>query len=156
MIIKINTQKLIENSEDFVLNWNTKLNSRGQIILDSSKGESKLGFYVENYLLKMTREEVDILYDHRGSILVDEPPAMMFEEWNRVLILRGMISKSLGKIFEAEYSKEEVVGKKPGNRVYKNMATKFVRFMHADMVNATIEYNTNKRSWKLKYCQMQS
>ena len=156
MIIKINTQKLIENSEDFVLNWNTKLNSRGQIILDSSKGGSKLGFYVENYLLKMTREEVDILYDHRGSILVDEPPAMMFEEWNRVLILRGMISKSLGKIFEAEYSKEEVVGKKPGNRVYKNMATKFVRFMHADMVNATIEYNTNKRSWKLKYCQMQS
>ena len=156
MIIKINTQKLIENSEDFVLNWNTKLNSRGQIILDSSKGESKLGFYVENYLLKMTREEVDILYDHRGSILVDEPPAMMFEEWNRVLILRGMISKSLGKIFEAEYSKEEVAGKKPGNRVYKNMATKFVRFMHADMVNATIEYNTNKRSWKLKYCQMQS
>ena len=156
MIIKINTKKLIENSEDFVLNWNTKLNSRGQIILDSSKGGSKLGFYVENYLLKMTREEVDILYDHRGSILVDEPPAMMFEEWNRVLILRGMISKSLGKIFEAEYSKEEVVGKKPGNRVYKNMATKFVRFMHADMVNATIEYNTNKRSWKLKYCQMQS
>ena len=149
MIIKINTQKLIENSEDFVLNWNTKLNSRGQIILDSSKGGSKLGFYVENYLLKMTREEVDILYDHRGSILVDEPPAMMFEEWNRVLILRGMISKSLGKIFEAEYSKEEVVGKKPGNRVYKNMATKFVRFIHADMNNATIEYNTNKRSWKI-------
>ena len=58
MIIKINPQKLIENSEDYVLNWNTKFNSRGQIILDSSKGESQLGFYVENYLLKMTREEV--------------------------------------------------------------------------------------------------
>ena len=130
MIIKINTQKLIENSEDYALNWNTKLNSRGQIILNSSNGESKLGFYVENYLLKMTREEVD----------------------NRVLILRGMISKSLGKIFETEYSKEEVVGKKPGNRLYKNMATKFVRFIHADMDNATIEYNTGKRSWKLKYC----
>ena len=149
MIIKINTQKLIENSEDFVLNWNTKFNSRGQIILDSSKRENKLGFYVENYLLKMTSEEVDNLFDNRGSNLVDEPPAMMFEEWNRVFILREMISKSLGKIFEAEYSKEEVVGKKPGNRVYKNMATKFVRFIHADMNNATIEYNTNKRSWKI-------
>ena len=148
MIIKINTQKLIENSEDYVLNWNTKFNSRGQIILDSSKGENKLGFYVENYLLKMTREAVENLYD-RGSNLVDEPPSMMFEEWNRVFILREMISKSLGKIFEAEYSKEEVVGKKPGNRVYKNMATKFIRFIHADMDNAKIEYNTIKRSWKI-------
>ena len=156
MIIKINTQKLIENCEDYVLNWNTKLNSRGKIILDSSKGENKLGFYIENYLLKMTSEEVENLFDDRGANLVDEPPAMMFEEWNRVTILKEMISNSLGKIFEAEFSKEEVVGKKPGNRVYKNMATKFVRFMHADMVNATIEYNTNKRSWKLKYCQMQS
>ena len=73
----------------------------------------------------MTREEVDNLYD-RGSNLVNEPQAMMFEEWNRVHILRGMISKSLGKIFEAEYSKEEVIEKKPGNRVYKNMATKFI------------------------------
>ena len=149
MIIKINTKKLIENSEDYVRNWNTKLNSRGQIILDSSKGENKLGFYVENYLLKMTREEVDNLFDNRGSSLVDEPPAMMSEEWNRVFILREMISKSLGKIFEAEYSKEEVVGKKPGNRLYKNIATKFIRFLHADMDNATIEYNTSKRSWKI-------
>ena len=149
MIIKINTQKLIENSEDYVLNWNTKFNSRGQIILGSSKGENKLGFYIENYLLKMTREEVDNLFDNRGSNLVDEPPAMMFEEWNRVHILREMISKSLGKIFEAEYSKEEVVGKRPGNRVYKNIPTKFIGFLHADMDNATIEYDTSKRSWKI-------
>ena len=54
MIIKINTQKLIENSEDYVLNWNTKLNSRGQIILDSSKGESKLGFYHKIFMLRIT------------------------------------------------------------------------------------------------------
>ena len=148
MIIKINTQKLIENCEDYVLNWNTKMNSRGKIILDSSKGENKLGFYIENYLLKMTSEEVENLFDDRGANLVDEPPAMMFEEWNRVTILRRMISNSLGKIFEAEYSKDEVVGKKPGNRLYKNMATKFIRFIHTDIDNATIEYNTNKRSWK--------
>ena len=113
MIIKINTQKLIENCEDYVLNWNTKMNSRGKIILDSSKGENKLGFYIENYLLKMTSEEVENLFDDRGAILVDEPPAMMFEEWNRVRILKEIISNSLGKIFEAEYSKEEAVGKKP-------------------------------------------
>ena len=148
MIIKINTQKLIENCEDYVLNWNTKLNSRGKIILDSSKGENKLRFYIENYLLKMTSEEVENLFDDRGANLVDEPPAMMFEEWNRVTILKEMISNSLGKIFEAEFSKKEVVGKKPGNRLYKNMATKFIRFIHADKDNATIEYNTNKRSWK--------
>lgn len=149
MIIKINTQKLIENSEDYILNWNTKLNSRGQVVLDSSKGENKLGFYIENYLLKMTSEELDNLFDNRGANLVDEPPAGMFEEWNRVLILKGMISNSLGKIFEAEYSKDEVVGKKPGNRLYKNVATKFIRNIHADMDNATIEYDTSKRSWKI-------
>ena len=148
MIIKINTQKLIENCEDYVLNWNTKLNSRGKIILDSSKGENKLRFYIANYLLKMTSEEIDNLFDDRGATLVDEPPAMMFEEWNRVRILKEMISNSVGKIFEAEFSKKEVVGKKPGNRLYKNIATKFIRFIHADMDNATIEYNTNKRSWK--------
>ena len=149
MIIKINTQKLIENSEDYILNWNTKLNSRGQVVLDSSKGENKLGFYIENYLLKMTSEELDNLFDNRGANLVNEPPAMLFEEWNRVLILKGMISNSLGKIFEAEYSKDEVVGKKPGNRLYKNVATKFIRNIHADMDNATIEYDTSKRSWKI-------
>ena len=148
MIIKINTQKLIENCEDYVLNWNTKMNSRGKIILDSSKGENKLGFYIENYLLKMTSEEVENLFDDCGANLVDEPPAMMFEEWNRVRILKEMISNSVGKIFEAEFSKKEVVGKKPGNRLYKNIATKFIRFIHADIDNATIEYNTNKRSWK--------
>ena len=152
MIIKINTQKLIENSEDYILNWNTKLNSRGQVVLDSSKGENKLGFYVENYLLKMTSEELDNLFDNRCANLVDEPPVGMFEEWNRVLILKGMISNSLGKIFEAEYSKDEVVGKKPGNLLYKNLATKFIRFIHTDMDKATIEYNTNNRKWKMKYC----
>ena len=96
----------------------------------------------------MTSEEVENLFDDRGAILVDEPPAMMFEEWNRVRILKEIISNSLGKIFEAEYSKEEAVGKKPWNRLYKNMATKFIQFIHADKDNATIEYNTNKRSWK--------
>ena len=104
---------------------------------------------VENYLLKMTSEELDNLFDDRGANLVDEPPAGMFEEWNRVLILKGMISNSLGKIFEAEYSKDEVVGKKPGNRLYKNLATKFIRIIHTDMDNATIEYDTSKRSWKI-------
>ena len=148
MIIKINTQKLIENCEDYVLNWNTKMNSRGKIILDSSKGENKLRFYIENYLLKMSSEEVENLFDDRGANLVDEPPATIFEEWSRVRILKKMISNSLGKIFEAEFSKKEVVGKKPGNRLYKNIATKFIRFIHADIDNATIEYNTNKRSWK--------
>ena len=73
MIIKINTQKLIENSEDYILSWNTKLNSRGQVVLDSSKGENKLGFYVENYLLKMNSEELDNLFDDRGANLVNEP-----------------------------------------------------------------------------------
>ena len=67
------------------------MNSRGQVVLDSSKGENKLGFYVENYLLKMNSGELDNLFDDRGANLVNEPPVGMFEEWNRVLILKGMI-----------------------------------------------------------------
>ena len=149
MMITIDIQKLIDNNKEFIINWSSKFNSKGQIVLDSSKGENKLKWYVENYLLKMTTEDLEKLFDERGS-LVDESPALMFEEWNRITILRRMISNSLENIFEDEYSYDDVVGKKPGKKLYKNLATKFIPHIHANAECAFIQYDTDKRSWKIR------
>ena len=148
-MIRINFQKLVENNEDCTINWSSKFNSNGQIILRPSKGENKLEWQVENFLLKMTSEDLDMLFDERFA-LIHEPPVMMDEKWNRIISIRSMISESLENIFEAEYSKEEVTGKKPGKRLYNNLAEKFIPVLYKDIRNAMIEYNTISRSWKMK------
>ena len=62
----------------------------------------------------MTSEEVDNLFDNRGSSLVDEPPAMMFEEWNRVFI-RNQFERS---------SKQNIQKRKSFER---NLETEFTK-----------------------------
>ena len=103
---------------------------------------SKLGWYVDNVLLPMPRQ--DILNLFPDGLWV------MSNELHKISALRTLIIKSLENIFEAEFKAGKIKGQKPGKQQLKNIATKFIPFMYADIRNATIEYYTKPRRWRMK------
>ena len=105
-----------------------------------SFGSSKLGWFLENFLLPITSEEMEDFF----------PQGSLIDETYIVTELENLIIDSLEKIFEAEYRKESVKGGKPGEGEIKNIANEFIPFLYEDIGNATIEYNTNTNTWKMK------
>ena len=124
MKIKIDIHKLVENDSEYMRSF----------------GSSKLGWFLDNFLLPITCEEMEDFF----------PQGSLIDETYIVTELENLIIDSLEKIFEAEYRKEGVKGRKPGEGEIKNIANEFIPFLYEDIGNATIEYNTNTNTWKMK------
>ena len=124
MKIKIDIHKLVENDSEYMRSF----------------GSSKLGWFLENFLLPITSEEMEDFF----------PQGSLIDETYIVTELENLIIDSLEKIFEAEYSKESVKGRKPGEGEIKNIANEFIPFLYEDIGNATIEYNTNTNTWEIE------
>ena len=129
MKIKIDIHKLVENDREHMRSF----------------GSSKLGWFLENFLLPITREEMEEFFP-RGSLI---------DETYIVTELENLIIDSLENIFEAEYRKEDVKGKKPGEPEIKNLVNEFIpylyaKFAYANIGKSTIEYDTNTNRWKMK------
>ena len=123
MKIKIDIHKLIENDREFMIGF----------------GSSKLQWFLENFLLPITSEELEDFF----------PEGSLIDETYIVTELENLIIDSLENIFEAEYRRENVKGKKPEEPEIKNLANEFIPFLYADIENAMIEYNMNTNTWKM-------
>ena len=124
MKIKIDIHKLAENDREHM----------------TSFGSSKLGWFLENFLLPITCEEMEEFF----------PEGSLIDETYIVTELENLLIDSLENIFDTEYRKEDVKGKKPGESEIKNLANEFIPFLYADIGKATIEYDTNTNRWKMK------
>lgn len=127
MKIDIKIFKLVEYDSEYIISFGPWGHRR----------KSKLGYYVEYHLLPVESEEIE-LFDRRGS-LVDETNT----------VLRDLMVDSIESMFVAELRKEGIGGKQPEQRIIKNLATKFIPLMHADIRNAKVEYDTNTGSWEM-------
>ena len=123
MKIKIDIHKLIENDREFMIGF----------------GSSKLQWFLENFLLPITSEELEDFF----------PEGSLIDETQIVTELENLIIDSLENIFEAEYRRENVKGKKPEEPEIKNLANEFIPFLYEDIENAMIEYNMNTNTWKM-------
>ena len=123
MKIKIDIHKLIENDREFMIGF----------------GSSKLQWFLENFLLPITSEELEDFF----------PEGSLIDETYIVTELENLIIDSLENIFEAEFRREKVKGKKPEEPEIKNLANEFIPFLYADIENAMIEYNMNTNTWKM-------
>ena len=123
MKIKIDIHKLIENDREFMIGF----------------GSSKLQWFLENFLLPITSEELEDFF----------PEGSLIDETYIVTELENLIIDSLENIFEAEYRRENVKGKKPEEPEIKNLANEFIPFLYEDIENAMIEYNMNTNTWKM-------
>ena len=123
MNIKIDIHKLVENDREFMIGF----------------GSSKLQWFLENFLLPITSEELEDFF----------PEGSLIDETYIVTELENLIIDSLENIFEAEYRRENVKGKKPEEPEIKNLANEFIPFLYADIENAMIEYNMNTNTWKM-------
>ena len=123
MKIKIDIHKLIENDREFMIGF----------------GSSKLQWFLENFLLPITSEELEDFF----------PEGSLIDETYIVTELENLIIDSLENIFEAEYRRENVKGKKPEEPEIKNLANEFIPFLYEDIGNAMIEYNMITNTWKM-------
>ena len=123
MKIKIDIHKLVENDREFMIGF----------------GSSKLQWFLENFLLPITSEELEDFF----------PEGSLIDETYIVTELENLIIDSLENIFEAEYRRENVKGKKPEEPEIKNLANEFIPFLYADIENAMIEYNMITNTWKM-------
>ena len=123
MKIKIDIHKLIENDREFMIGF----------------GSSKLQWFLENFLLPITSEELEDFF----------PEGSLIDETYIVTELENLIIDSLENIFEAEYRRENVKGKKPEEPEIKNLANEFIPFLYEDIENAMIEYNMITNTWKM-------
>ena len=124
MKIKIDIHKLVENDREFMIGF----------------GSSKLQWFLENFLLPITSEELEDFF----------PEGSLIDETQIVTELENLIIDSLENIFEAEYRRENVKGKKPEEPEIKNLANEFIPFLYEDIENAMIEYNMITNTWKMK------
>ena len=123
MKIKIDIHKLIENDREFMIGFCS----------------SKLQWFLENFLLPITSEELEDFF----------PEGSLIDETYIVTELENLIIDSLENIFEAEYRRENVKGKKPEEPEIKNLANEFIPFLYEDIGNAMIEYNMITNTWKM-------
>ena len=130
MKIKIDIYNLVGSDTEYIICYGTWGHKRA----------SKLGHYVEDFLLPMKSEELEEIF----SSLVDD------EDDSEVAVLRDMIMHTMESIFEAESRKEGFGGKRPGARLLKHLANTFIPFMHADIRNAMIEFDTDTGAWTMK------
>ena len=114
MKIKIDIHKLIENDREFMIGFCS----------------SKLQWFLENFLLPITSEELEDFF----------PEGSLIHETYIVTELENLIIDSLENIFEAEYRRENVKGKKPEEPEIKNLANEFIPFLYADIEHAIIEF----------------
>ena len=130
MKIKIDIYNLVDSDTEYIIRFGPWGHKRA----------SKLGHYVENFLLPLESEELEELSDS----LVDD------EDDSEATDLRDMIMYTMESIFEAESRKEGFGGKRPGEGLLKHLANTFMPFMHADIRNAMIEFDTNTGAWTMK------
>ena len=130
MKIKIDIFNLVDSDTEYIICYGPWGHKRA----------SKLGHYVENFLLPMRSEELEELSDS----LVDD------EDDSEATVLRDMIMYTMESIFEAESRKEGFGGKRPGERLLKHLTNTFMPFMHADIRNAMIEFDTDTGAWTMK------
>ena len=107
-----------------------------------ARGDTKeqVNLDVEDFLLPLESEELEELSDS----LVDD------EDDSEATVLRDMIMYTMESIFEAESRKEGFGGKRPGERLLKHLTNTFMPFMHADIRNAMIEFDTDTGAWTMK------
>ena len=130
MKIKIDIYNLVDSDTEYIICYGPWGHKRA----------SKLGHYVEDFLLPLESEELEEIF----SSLVDD------EDDSEVTVLRDMIMYTMESIFEAESRKEGFGGKRPGARLLKHLANTFMPFMHADIRNAMIEFDTDTGVWTMK------
>ena len=150
MLIKIDTQKLIEKSKTrrFTIK-NSILNQTNHGVGDQpirklSGGVNKLKWYMDKYFHKLEKDHLKLLFNKRGA-LVNEP-ILLVDTWKWVTMIRNLIAGSINVIF-----KEEIKGKKPSKWICKRIANEFIQFMQKDRENAFIEFDTNTSQWDMNY-----
>lgn len=130
MKIKIDIYNLVDSDTEYIICYGPWGHKRA----------SKLGYYVEDFLLPLESEELEELSDS----LVDD------EDDSEATVLRDMIMYTMESIFEAESRKEGFGGKRPGEELLKHLANTFMPFMHAAIRNAMIEFDTDTGAWTMK------
>ena len=104
-----------------------------------TKEQVNLDITLKIFLLPMKSEELEEIFP-----LDDD------EDDSEATVLRDMIMYTMESIFEAESRKEGFGGKRPGEGLLKHLANTFMPFMHADIRNAMIEYDTDTGAWTMK------